>query len=88
MLEEHVLVLVEALEAGGVVRELVAVVGGAGVAQQDALHLVGEVLDHLRVVLHDVGVAGVGDEDELALGEGFEDAVEQVLADGESGADV
>lgn len=43
---------------------------------------------HCRVVLHDVAVAGVGDEDELALGEGGEDHLEEVLADGEGGGDV
>lgn len=88
VLEEHVLVLVEALEAGGVVGELVAGVGGGRVAQENALDLAGEVLDHLRVVLHDIGVAGVGDKDELALGESLEDAVEKELADGEGGLDV
>lgn len=58
------------------------------VPQEDALHLVGVVVRHLRVVAHDVAVGGVGDEDELALGEGLEDALEEVFADGEGGADV
>lgn len=69
--EEHESVLRQAREAAGVVGEAVAGVGGRCVAQQDA----GVVIRmcHLRVVSHDVAVGGICDEDEAALGEGFED---------------
>jgi hypothetical protein len=42
----------------------------------------------LRVVLHDIAVRGIGDEDELALGEGLEDLGEEEHADGQGGGDV
>lgn len=86
--EEHVLVGGDVLEARGVVGELERVVGGGGVAEEDALYLVRVLGVHGGVVLHDVAVAGVGHEDELALREGHEDALEQELADGQGGADV
>ena len=86
--EEHVGVLGDALEAGGVVGELEGGVGGGGVAEEDALDLVRVLVVHGRVVAHDVRVGGVGDEDELALGVGGEDDLEEVLADGEGGGDV
>lgn len=50
--------------------------------------MTGEFRRHGRIVAHDVAVAGVGDEDELALGKGAEDLLEQEFADGQGGADV
>jgi len=50
--------------------------------------LTGEIGDHGRVIPHDVGVAGIGHEDELPVRIGLEDLVEQELADAERGADV
>jgi len=87
-IEEHVLLLVQILEPGRVVGEPVAAVGRRRVAQEDALHLAREVGCHGGVVAHDVAVGGVCHEDEFAVGEGFEDFVEQILADAEGGGDV
>ena len=54
--EEHVAPVVQALEALGVVREPHGVVGGRGIAEEDTLNLVREVVSELGVVLHDVAV--------------------------------
>lgn len=61
------------LESGRVVWELVARIGCRGVAEEDALDLSRKVGSHFWVVAHDIAVAGVCDQDELALREGFED---------------
>ncbi len=42
-----------------------------------------EVPGYYRVVLHDIRVGCVADEDELAMGEGLEESVEEEAADGE-----
>lgn len=86
--EEHVLGLREILETRGVVWEFVARIGGGGVAKENALHSFGKFSYHFRVVTHYVTVAGVGDQDELALGEGFEDLLQQKFANGECGRDI
>jgi hypothetical protein len=86
--EEHVLLLVQVLETAGVVGESVARVCSSGVAQEDALHLVGVGSCHQRVILHDIAVASVGDKDELPLREGLEDLGQKELADGESGRNI
>lgn len=57
--EEHILRLFYALESGRVVRELVARIRCRGVAEEDALDLIGEVGGQFWVVAHDVAVAGV-----------------------------
>ena len=86
--EEEVLAPVDLLEDGGVVRESDLGVGRAHVADEDALQLVRKVERHLRIGLHDVAVARVGHQDELALREGLEDLGEQEVPDREGGADV
>lgn len=86
--EEHVLRLGQVLESRGVVGELVARVCRRGVAKENALHLSREIGRHFGVVAHHVAVTGVCDEDELALGEGFEDLLQQELPDREGGGDV
>lgn len=57
--EEHVLRLFYVLESGGVVWELVARIRCRGVAEEDALDLIGKVGGQFWVVAHDVAVAGV-----------------------------
>ncbi len=86
--EEHVLFLVDALEARGVVREQVRAVGRRRVPEKDALDLARVVPHELRVVLHHVRVGGVAHEHELALRIGLEDFVEESPADREGGGDV
>lgn len=86
--EEHVLALRQALKPRRIVGEPVGAVGAGRVAQEDALHLVRAVVRQLRVVGHDVRVGGVAHQDELALREGLEDPVEEVLADCERCRDV
>lgn len=81
VLEEHILVLVKALESAGVVWEVVRVIRGTGVAQEDALHLIGALVGKLRVVCHDIRIARVSHEDEFALREGVEDSVQQEQPD-------
>ena len=82
VLEEHVGLLVEVLEARGIVREAV-VIGRGGIAQKDALDLVGVVNSELWIVFHDVAVRYVTNEDELPVREGLEDALKQELAYGQ-----
>jgi len=52
-------VLVQILEARCVVREAVTRICSSSVAKENALHLSGKVCGHLRVVLHNIGIAGV-----------------------------
>jgi hypothetical protein len=79
--EEHVAPIIQTLEAASVVWELVGFVGGGSVAEEDALHLVREVVRELWVGFHDVGIRGVGYQDEFSSGEGFENFVQEKLAD-------
>ena len=81
MQEEHVHGLVQTLESRCIVWEFVAGVGGACVAQEDALHLTWKVGGHFGIVPHHVAVTCVCDQDELALGEGLEDLLEEKLSD-------
>lgn len=77
--------LVQVLESRGVVRELVARVSGGGIAKEDALDLAGELGCHFGIVAHDIAIAGVCDQDEFALREGFKDFLQQEFADGQGG---
>lgn len=84
-LEEHVAVLIQVLEPARVVGEFIPVVRGAGVAQEDALHLPREIRRHLRIILHHVAVARVCHEDKLPLRIRLEDLGEEVLAYAQGG---
>lgn len=86
--EEHVLGLGEILKSRRVVRELVARIRGRGVAKENTLHLARELGRHFGIVAHHVAVTGVCDQDELALGECFENLLQQKLADREGGGDI
>ena len=86
--EKHIHLLIEILEARRIVRKAIPTIGAGRVSQEDALHLARKLRRHGRVVAHDVAVAGVGHEDELALGKGAEDLLEQELADRQGGGDV
>lgn len=71
--EEHIHRLVQVLESGRVVWELVARICGGGITEEDALDLSRELGSHFRIVSHDITVAGVCDQDKLALRIRFED---------------
>ena len=78
--EEHVLLLRDALESRRIIGELVLVIRGGRVSQQDTRYLAGVILIHGRIVFHDIMVAGIRHKDKLALGERVEDLVEEELA--------
>lgn len=82
-LEEHVRVLIQILKPARVVREPIAIIRGTCVPQEDTLDLAREILGQLRIVLHDIAVAGVCHQDEFAFRESLKDLVEQEFADAE-----
>ena len=86
--EKHIHLLIQILEPLRIVREPITRIRAGRVAEKYTLDLIWELGDHLRIGAHDVAVAGVGDEDELAVRESAEDFLQQEFADGEGGADV
>lgn len=88
MQEEHVVRLIKLFKPRRIVWEFVTGVSGARVPKKDTLHLAWKVGRHFRVVTHDVAVAGVGDEDKLALRKCLKHLFQQEFADGQGGGDV
>ena len=87
-IEKHVALLIQILEPTGIIREPIPRIRRAGIAQENALHLAGKEGRHEWIIAHDIRIAGIGDEDKLALRKGLEDLDEQELADRERGRDV
>lgn len=86
--EEHVHLLVEILEAFRVVREMIRRISGRGIAKENTLNLTRVLGGHCRIIAHDIGIAGIGDEDKLPVREALEDLFKEEFPDCQGGGDI
>ena len=86
--KEHVLILLQALEARRVIWEMIEGIRGRGIAEEDTGHVIRVIVCQLWIIAHDIRVGSVGYKDKFPLREGLEHALEEVLSDAEGSADV
>lgn len=66
-LEEHIAVLIQGLEPTRIIREFIPIIRGAGIPQENTLHLPREIRRHLRIILHHIAIARIRHQHKLPL---------------------